>query len=91
MASARGNHQAVALGGGRFLLAGGADGTVLAPNPLSVTEIYDSNTNTWAAGPPLTAERAGASAIVTSRGQWHVVGGGTTAGVIARSSEFYFF
>ncbi len=91
MATARGNHQAVALGGGRFLVAGGADGTILAPNPLASGEVYDANTNSWSAGPSFTVPRAGASVIVSPRGQWHVIGGGTAGGAITRSSEFFYF
>lgn len=91
MATARGNHRGFALGGGRFLAVGGANGTILSPVPVATGEVYDVGTNTWSPGPSLTIPRAGAAAFLTRRGQVHVIGGGTTSGVIARSSEWYFF
>jgi hypothetical protein len=35
--------------------------------------------------------RAGAAALLTPRGQVHVIGGATGGGTITRSSEWYFF
>lgn len=91
MATARGNHRAFALGGGRFLAVGGANGTITSPTPLASGEIYDVATNAWTTGPALTIPRAGAAGFLTPRGQYHVIGGGTANGTIARSCEWYFF
>ncbi len=91
MATARGNHRAFALGGGRFLAVGGANGTILSPVPLASGEIYNQATNTWSAGPSLTIPRAGATVFLTPQGQIHVIGGGTTNGSIARNTEWYYF
>jgi hypothetical protein len=91
MATPRGNHKGWALGGGRFLLAGGANGTILSPVPLASCEIYDAGANAWSPGPPLHYARAGAAAFLTPRGQVQMFGGGTTGGTIERNSEFYYF
>lgn len=91
MATARGNHKTWSIGGGRFLSVGGGNGTLLAPVPLATGEIFDVATNAWTPGPSLTIPRAGAAAFLTPRGQVHVMGGGTSNGAIAISSEFYFF
>jgi len=91
MATARGIHRGFALGAGRFLCVGGANGSILSPTPLGSGEIYDVATNGWTPGPSLTIPRAAAGAFLTRRGQVHVIGGSTTSGAIARSTEWYFF
>src|SRR5205814_1151620 len=42
MSVARGLHKDWALGGGRFLIAGGANGTLQAPVPYGTPEVYDA-------------------------------------------------
>jgi hypothetical protein len=90
MATARGNHKDWALGGGTFLLSGGADGSVLAPNALSSTEIFSTASNMFAPGPPLNYARAAAAVTVTPQGQLFLAGGSTTGGGATGSTEWYY-
>ncbi len=91
MATPRGNHRGFALGNGQFLLAGGANGTVLSPVPLASTEIFSTATNSFTAGPPLQSARAGAAAFRTPQGQVQLFGGATTGGSVTNSTEWYYF
>jgi Galactose oxidase, central domain len=91
MATARGNQKVIALGGGRWMHVGGANGTLLSPVPLASTEIYDQASNSWSAGPSLTIPRAGFSTFSTPTGQVMVFGGGTSLGAISNGTEWYFF
>lgn len=91
MATARGNHKAWALGNGRFLLAGGANGTILSPVPLQSTEVFDAATNAFTAGPPMTTSRAGAAMYLTPQGQVQLFGGASTNGSISNTTEWYYF
>ncbi len=91
MAAARGNHKGWSIGNGQYLLTGGAAGTILSPTALSSTEIFSTATNTFTPGPAMTSPRAGAATFLTPQGQMQVFGGGSTGGVIARTTEWYFF
>jgi hypothetical protein len=91
MATARGNHKAWALGGGQFLVAGGADGTILTPQPLMTTERFSTATNTFTPGPAMNYPRAGAAAFPTPQGQVQLFGGATTGGQILTTTEWYYF
>lgn len=91
MATARGNHRGWALGGGRFLLTGGANGSLLAPTPLNSTEIFDAATNAFTPGPAMNFARAGAAESVNNQGQVQVFGGGTIGGTITASTEWWYF
>jgi hypothetical protein len=91
MATARGNHRGWALGGGLFLLAGGANGSVLAPTALSSTEVFSTATNTFAPGPAMSFSRGGAAAFRTHQGQMQLFGGASSGGVITASTEWYYF
>lgn len=91
LAHARGYHKSWPLGGGQFLITGGADGTVLAPNPLSSTEIFSTATNAFTPGPSLTAARAAPAMLRTPQGQVLLGGGSTTGGGVTTSTEWYFF
>lgn len=91
MATARGNHKGWALGNGQFLLAGGANGSILSPTPLSTTEIFSTVTNTFSPGPAMTSARAGAAAYATPQGQIMLFGGATSGGLIANTTEWYYF
>jgi hypothetical protein len=91
MAAARGNHKSWRLPNGTFLLAGGANGSILSPTSLSTTEIFNPATNTFSAGPALTSPRAGAAAFATPQGQVMLFGGASTGGVISKSTEWYYF
>lgn len=91
MGQARGLHEAFDLGGGRILVAGGADGDVLAPVALASSEIYDSGTGVWSPGPALNTARAAFGAFVTPTGTWQLLGGGTGAtGGVTNSHETYY-
>ena len=91
LAVARGNHRAFAIGNGRFLLAGGANGSILAPTALSSTEVFSLTTNSFTAGPAMNTARAGAAALLTPQGQLQLFGGATTGGTISNTTEWYFF
>jgi hypothetical protein len=91
MATARGIHKGWALDGNRFLIAGGANGTILSPNSLASSEIYDATANTWSAGPSLNIPRSGPAVFRTPTGQMQVFGGGSSQGAISSRVEFYYF
>jgi hypothetical protein len=91
LATARGNDKGWALGNGLFLLAGGANGSILSPTPLSTTEIFSTVTNTFSAGPAMTSARAGAAAYATPQGQIMLFGGATSGGLISNTTEWYYF
>jgi hypothetical protein len=80
MAQARGMHAMLALGGGRFLAIGGADGQVTAPNALDSTEVYSDTTRAWSAGPRMSMSRAGYGWFEAPTGQLHLLGGGSGTG-----------
>lgn len=90
MATARGNHRGWALGNGQFLLAGGANGSILTPTPLQATEVFSTATNQFAPGPAMTVPRAGAVAHPTPQGQVMLFGGASAGGIIVASTEWYF-
>ncbi|HEX5052421.1 MAG TPA: kelch repeat-containing protein [Planctomycetota bacterium] len=90
MATPRGNHKGWALGNGQFLLAGGANGNILSPVPLSSTEVFSLSTNTFGAGPPMNIERAGAAMFLTPQGQVQLFGGATAGGMISQTTEWYY-
>ncbi len=77
MAAARGMSAVFPLGGGRFLHIGGADGTLINPNALASTEIYDVATNAFSPGPPLGSSRAAFGTFMAPTGQFHLISGGT--------------
>lgn len=91
MATPRGNHKGWAISGTQFVLAGGANGTVLSPTALATTEIFSTATNTFSPGPAMNWARAGAAAFKTPQGQMQLFGGATTGGVITNSTEWYYF
>ena len=91
MTTARGNHGVIALGGGRYLHLGGANGDILNPVPQASGEIYDAASNSWSPGPSLSIPRAGFATFATPRGQVQVFGGGTSNGVITTLTEWYYF
>ncbi|MCR9248172.1 MAG: hypothetical protein NXI31_24340 [bacterium] len=89
--SARGYHRAWALDNGDFMLAGGADGNILQPNPLDSVEIFSPATNSFTFGPSMTIPRAAPAKYRTRQGQMQLFGGGTTNNTIVNSTEFYYF
>lgn len=90
MATPRGNHRVIALGNGRWLHLGGANGDILNPVPLASGEIYDAATNSWSPGPSLTVPRAGFATFATPAGQVQMFGGGTAGGGITTLTEWYY-
>jgi hypothetical protein len=91
MATPRGMSATIPLGGGRFMIAGGTDGTLTAPNALATTEIFDAATNAFTPGPTMNWSRVAFGIIPTPTGQVHVIGGGTgTTGTSTTTAEFYF-
>jgi hypothetical protein len=91
MSVPRGLHKGWALGGGRYLIAGGANGTLQAPVPYGTTEVYDAASNGWSAGPPLTIPRTAFAVFATPSGQVMLFGGGTANNTISNGTEFYYF
>lgn len=91
MATPRGSQRTFPLGNGQWLAVGGANGTIEVPVALASGEVYDSAANSWSPGPSLSVPRAAAAAILTTHGQVHVMGGGTSLGAIATSSDWYYF
>lgn len=91
LATARANHRGWAIGGGRFLLAGGASGSILQPTSLSSTEVFDVATGVFTPGPSLNTARAGAGAFLTAQGQMLVFGGADATGTVTTSTEWYYF
>jgi len=91
MATPRGMSTTIPLGGGRFMIAGGTDGTLTAPNALATTEIFDAATNAFTPGPTMNWSRVAFGTIATPTGQVHVIGGGTgTTGTSTTSAEFFY-
>lgn len=91
MAAARGMSAVFALGSGRFLHIGGADGTLTNPNALASTEIYDMATNAFTAGPPLGSSRAAFGTFVAPTGQLHLISGGTGMNAASTpTTEWYY-
>jgi hypothetical protein len=67
------NHTATLLPSGKVLIAGGTDSN---GNPLKSTELFDSSTNTFGAGPgDLDTPRSGHSATLLPTGKILIAGG----------------
>jgi hypothetical protein len=90
MAKARGLHGAARLSDGRVLVAGGADGTLLNPNPLVECEIFDPATSSFAPGPSLAQPRAGFPFVELQGCVWYAVSGGSTSTTMTRTTEFFY-
>lgn len=89
--TARANHSAWAIGNGRFILAGGGSGDILAPTPLPDSEIFDTATNAFSPGPVMSSGRAGAAIFRAPHGQVHLLGGAATNTSITTTTEWYYF
>ena len=68
------NHLGVAAIDGRVYVAGGRFGGGVGSEMTNALEIYDPGSNTWTAGAPLLAPRAGV-ASVAANGCLYVIGG----------------
>ena len=89
MAARRALHVAFPIGGGRVMLAGGGDGTLFALTPLGSSEIFDSSTGLWSAGPLMQLPRTAPGLYRTATGQAHLLGG-EGPNTVDRSTEFYY-
>jgi hypothetical protein len=69
-------HESTAFGGGRYVLvSGGGTGTLLAPTPSPVTEVYDSYTHTFLPGPMMSRARVLHVATLLPNGRVLITGG----------------
>jgi len=75
--------------GSDFMMAGGAQGTLLSRTGLTSTEIYDFDRMSIKAGPKLTTNRALCTATVLSDGRVLLVGGVDNKGVPIATAEIY--
>jgi hypothetical protein len=91
LSSARANLKGWPIGNGQFMIAGGGAGSILSPTPLSDTQIFDTATNTFSAGPSMNSGRAGAGMFFTPQGQVYLFGGAATSSSITTTTEWYFF
>jgi hypothetical protein len=91
MATARVNQKGWALSNGTVMLAGGGDGSLLAPLPLSSTEIFDPATNTFSPGPAMNLPRAAAGILRMPQGQIFLFGGADSGQTVTNTTEWYFF
>jgi N-acetylneuraminic acid mutarotase len=86
--TARGQHGAVALpSNGQVYVFGGAGNTNLADNVNSM-EVYNPNTNAWAAGAPMPVATRSMAYTLGSDGLIYVFGGLTRNGYNNRSYRF---
>ena len=91
MATARVNQKGWALPDGTFMLAGGGEGSILAPVSLATTEIFDPSTNTFSAGPAMNSPRAAAGLLFMPQGQVFLFGGASTNATVTATTEWYYF
>jgi N-acetylneuraminic acid mutarotase len=68
------NHLGVAAINGRLYVAGGRFGGGVGSEMTDIMEIYDPSSNSWAAGAPLLAPRAGVTSIAAN-GCLYLIGG----------------
>ncbi|MEZ5964102.1 MAG: kelch repeat-containing protein [Planctomycetota bacterium] len=91
MGTARGMSATVPLGGGRFLLAGGTNGTLTSPSALASTEVFDVATGVFTPGPNMTSSRVAFGAFASPAGPYHLIGGGTGGtGTSTTTAEWYY-
>lgn len=89
MAQGRSLHTATAVESGPrdnrtgVLVAGGALGSMTVPTAIASTEVFDSLTRTWSAGPALAVPRASHRAVRLADGRIMISGGMTNAGAPA--------
>jgi hypothetical protein len=89
MRSNRVEHTATLLPDDRVLIAGGlASRTFDGPGAVASTEIYDSATGHFIAGPSMSTARTGQGAVLLSNQKVLIVGGADNSGPLA-SAEIY--
>ncbi len=73
---------------GRFVNLGGAQGSLLNPKPIKLSEVFDPKTGKWTALPNLNLDRAGALGFEGMGCGWLIFGGGSgISGQSTRSIE----
>ncbi|MFY9341766.1 MAG: kelch repeat-containing protein [Planctomycetota bacterium] len=75
MPTARALHSATRLANGRVVVAGGAQGTLLAPTSIANVEVFNPASNSWAPAPNLLAPRGGHVADLMPDGTLILFGG----------------
>jgi hypothetical protein len=75
MPNVRTLHSATRLADGRVVVAGGAQGTLLAPVSIANVDVFIPATNSWSTMPALTAPRAGQVAELMPDGTLVLFGG----------------
>ena len=83
MTAARLRHTATLLPSGKVLIAGGH----LVSTPTSSAELYDPETNTFAATKPMTGVRTLHAAVLLANGKVLVMGGQTSVGAGAAATD----
>lgn len=90
MRSARGLATSFVDRRGRFVNLGGAQGSLLSPKPIKLSEWFDPKTGKWTALPNLTIDRAGSLGFEAMACGWVVMGGGSgISGQSTRSIEIF--
>lgn len=88
MAKPREGATATLLPNGQVLVIGGISSNTTNPPAMADTEVYDSATNAFRAGPPLVSARAGHTATLLGDGRI-VLAGGVDTGALVPSIEVF--
>jgi hypothetical protein len=83
MSNARALHSATRLADGRVVVAGGAQGTLLAPVSIANVDVFNPSTNSWSAAPALTSPRASHGAELLPDGTLALFGGQGASSTLA--------
>ncbi|MCU0866706.1 MAG: hypothetical protein MUC36_23225 [Planctomycetes bacterium] len=75
MPNVRTLHSATRLADGRVVVAGGAQGTLLAPVSIAAVDVFNPASNTWSSAPALTGPRASHLAELMPDGTLVLFGG----------------
>lgn len=74
---------------GRVLVAGGGNGTLLAPVATQTTEIYQPYSRSWSAGPNLSVQRSFHASAVLNDGRVLLSGGTSNSGVVTTTCDIF--
>ena len=77
------------LNDGRVFVAGGGNGTLLAPVATNSTELYQPYTRTWSAGPNMSIQRAMHASAALADGRILLCGGTSTTGTVTPTCDIY--
>jgi hypothetical protein len=89
MPNVRANHASVLLADGRVLVAGGGQGDLITPVPITACDAYDPVTNGWAAAASLGVPRASQTFHALPDATFLAVGGSDTTTTTTTSAETY--